>query len=42
MINKVKTAILMLKSGLTKDSANELLKKNCGVLRRALKTLEKV
>lgn len=32
----VKTAILMLKCGLSKDQAQVLLKKSCGVLRRAL------
>ena len=32
----VKTAILMLQCGLSKDHAQVLLKKNCGVLRRAL------
>ena len=36
---KVKTAIMMLKCKLTKDEANEALKKNCGVLRRALKSM---
>ena len=38
---KVKPAILMLKCDLTKDEANELLRKNCGVLRRALSSLSK-
>ena len=38
---KVKPAILMLKCELTKDEANELLRKNCGVLRRALASLSK-
>ena len=38
---KVKPAILMLKCDLTKDEANELLRKNCGVLRRALASLSK-
>ena len=33
---KVKTAITMLKSGLDKDEANELLENNDGVLRKAL------
>ncbi|MCQ2754158.1 MAG: N-acetylmuramic acid 6-phosphate etherase [bacterium] len=32
----VKVAILMIKCGLKKDEAKELLRKNCGVLRRAL------
>ncbi len=32
----VKTAILMLQCSLSKDEAKELLRKNCGVLRRAL------
>ena len=36
---KVKTAIMMLKCKLTKEEANEALKKNCGVLRRALKSM---
>ena len=39
---KVKTAIMMLKCKLTKDEANEVLKKNCGVLRRALKSFQSV
>lgn len=38
---KVKSAILMLKCNLSKDEANELLRKNCGVLRRALASLSK-
>ena len=38
---KVKVAILMLKCNLTKDEAKELLRKNCGVLRRALASLQK-
>ena len=38
---KVKSAILMLKCNLSKDEANELLRKNCGVLRRALSSLSK-
>ena len=33
---KVKEAILMLQCDLTQDEAKELLKKNCGVLRKAL------
>ena len=32
----VKVAIMMLRCNLKKDEANEILKKNCGVLRRAL------
>lgn len=36
---KVKTAIIMLKCNLSKDEANEALRKNCGVLRRTLKSL---
>ncbi|MCM1003857.1 MAG: N-acetylmuramic acid 6-phosphate etherase [Candidatus Gastranaerophilales bacterium] len=32
----VKTAILMLRCSLSKEEAKELLRKNCGVLRRAL------
>ena len=36
---KVKTAITMLKCKLTKEQANDALKKNCGVLRRTLKSL---
>lgn len=39
---KVKTAILMLKCGLSQNAANELLRKNCGVLRRALASFEQV
>ena len=39
---KVKTAITMLKCKLTKEQANEELRKNCGVLRRTLKSLETV
>ena len=38
---KVKPAILMLKCNLTKDEADEHLRKNCGVLRRALASLSK-
>ena len=37
----VKPAILMLKCSLTKDEAKEALRKNCGVLRRALASLTK-
>ena len=36
---KVKTAIIMLVCSLSKDDANEALRKNCGVLRRTLKSL---
>ena len=36
---KVKTAIIMLVCNLSKDGANEALRKNCGVLRRTLKSL---
>ncbi len=35
---KVKTAIIMLKCKLSKDKANEVLKRNCGVLRKTLKS----
>ena len=35
---KVKTAIVMLMCEMTKDQANEALRKNCGVLRRTLKS----
>ena len=35
----VKTSILVLKCKLTKEEANEALRKNCGVLRRALNQL---
>ncbi len=38
----VKTAIVMLKCSLNKDDAKELLRKNCGVLRRALVSFSKV
>lgn len=38
----VKTAILMLKCSLNKDSAAELLRKNCGVLRRALNSFARL
>ena len=37
----VKTAVLMLKCGLKQDEANELLRKNCGVLRRAMASIIK-
>ena len=36
---KVKTAITMLKCNLTKEQANEALRRNCGVLRRTLKSM---
>ena len=39
---KVKTAITMLKCNLTKEEANDALRKNCGVLRRTLKSFSKV
>lgn len=38
----VKTSILMLQCGLTKDQAKEELRRNCGVLRRALAHCVKV
>ena len=38
---KVKESILMLQCDLTYDEAQEALKKNCGVLRRALASLSK-
>ena len=38
---KVKESILMLRCDLTFDEAKEALKKNCGVLRRALASLSK-
>jgi N6-L-threonylcarbamoyladenine synthase len=37
---KVKTAIIMIKCKLSKDAANEALRKNCGVLRRTLSSLK--
>ena len=37
----VKQAILMLRCNLDKESAKEILRKNCGVLRRALASLTK-
>jgi len=37
---KVKTAIIMIKCKLSKDDANEALRKNCGVLRRTLSSLK--
>lgn len=39
---KVKTAVMMLKCNLTKEQANDTLRRNCGVLRRALKSLANV
>lgn len=39
---KVKTAIVMIKCKLSKDCANEILRKNCGVLRRVLNSFERV
>jgi len=38
---KVKTAILMLECKLSKETAEQILRKNCGVLRRALASLQK-
>ena len=38
----VKTSIVMLKCELEKDEAKELLRKNCGVLRRALNSFSEV
>lgn len=38
----VKTAIIMLKCKLSKDDAKKLLRKNCGVLRRALASFSNV
>ena len=38
----VKTSIIMLKCKLNKNDAKELLRKNCGVLRRALNSFSKV
>ena len=38
----VKTAIVMLKCNLSKNEAAELLRKNCGVLRRALNSFSKL
>lgn len=38
----VKTSIVMLKCELKKDEAKELLRKNCGVLRRALNSFSQV
>ena len=39
---KIKPAILMIKCNLSKEEANNLLKKNCGVLRRALNCFSKI
>ena len=39
---KVKTAIIMIKCNMTKDDAQELLRKHCGVLRRALNSFSKI
>ena len=39
---KVKTAIVMLVCDLSKDKANEALRRNCGVLRRTLNSLLKL
>ena len=39
---KVKEAILMLQCNLSQDEAKEILRKNCGVLRRALANITKV
>ena len=39
---KVKTAIVMIKCNISEDEANKILKKNCGVLRRALNYLQNV
>ena len=38
----VKLAILMLQCNLSKEEADIALKKNCGVLRRALASLQKI
>ncbi len=38
----VKAAIIMLKCNLSKEEAQELLRKNCGVLRRALNSFSKI
>ena len=38
----VKTAIIMLKCKLSKEEAQELLRKNCGVLRRSLNSFSKI
>ena len=39
---KVKTAILMLKCKLSQEQANDLLRRNCGVLRRALNSFSRI
>ena len=39
---KVKVAIMMIKCNLTKDEATEALRKNCGVLRRALNSFSQM
>ena len=39
---KVKTAIIMLKCNLSKELAEDALRKNCGVLRRTLNSITKV
>lgn len=39
---KIKPAILMIKCNLSKEEANNLLRKNCGVLRRALNSFTRV
>ncbi len=39
---KVKVAIMMIKCNLTKDEAIEALRKNCGVLRRALNSFSQM
>ena len=39
---KVKVAIMMIKCKLTQEQAQEALKKNCGVLRRALNSFSKL
>ena len=39
---KVKVAVVMLKCNMTKEDAQNILRKNCGVLRRALNSFETV
>ena len=39
---QVKVAIMMIKCKLTQDEAKEALRKNCGVLRRALNSFSKL
>ena len=39
---KVKVAIMMIKCKLTQEQAQEALRKNCGVLRRALNSFSKL